>query len=191
MRRAGFVLVGGLSSRMGRDKALLRWHSEPLVEEVAKTVEQAAGNVALVGAPERYGMLSRRCLPDLHPGMGPLSGIEAALLSGRGDLNLVVACDMPALDAEWLAKLFEKAESSDSGCVAARDERGQIHPLCAVYRSACLGDIRAAIARNRLRMHDLLSDVGAVAFDFASKIPNVNTPDEWAQWKLVQQARQH
>ncbi|MBV9308230.1 MAG: NTP transferase domain-containing protein, partial [Acidobacteriaceae bacterium] len=38
MRAAGFVLVGGMSTRMGQDKALLHWRSQPLVERIAATV---------------------------------------------------------------------------------------------------------------------------------------------------------
>jgi molybdopterin-guanine dinucleotide biosynthesis protein A len=187
MRRAGFVLVGGRSSRMGCDKALLPWNAEPLVEQVAKTVERAAGNVILIGSPERYRELRRECLPDIHPGLGPLAGIEAALASGRGDWNLIVACDMPGLDAGWLSKLLETAEAGNLACIAARDGAGILHPLCAVYRKDCLSVIERAIARNRPRAQDLLKDLEAAPFDFPAMISNVNTPEEWIHWQHVQQ----
>jgi molybdopterin-guanine dinucleotide biosynthesis protein A len=188
MRRAGFVLVGGRSKRMGRDKALLPWNAEPLVEHVAKTVELAAGNVALAGAPERYRNLHRPSLPDLRPGLGPLSGIESSLASARGDWNLIVACDMPDLDAKWLSKLLDRAEFENLACVAARDGVGNVHPLCAVYRHDCLAAVQSAIDRRSLRAQNLLEDLKAALFDFPVAIPNVNTPEEWIACHQVRPA---
>ena len=83
MQAAGFVLVGGQSSRMGRDKARLRIGSGLLVEDVAGKLASCTASVTLVGPPERYADLPFECLPDLRPGLGPLAGIEAALVQLR------------------------------------------------------------------------------------------------------------
>jgi molybdenum cofactor guanylyltransferase len=191
MQRAGFVLVGGLSSRMGRDKALLPLNSKPLAEHIASVVEQAAGNVVFVGMPERYRGLSRECLPDLHPGAGPLAGIEAALASKRGDLNLIVACDMPGLSPEWLAQLMDQAELTKAACLAATDCAGQVHPLCSVYRSDCLAAVQSAITEKRFRLHDLLKELDAKTFELPVLIPNVNTPEEWALCQQTELVHPH
>ena len=53
MSVAAFVLTGGHSTRMGRDKALLPYGDGTLVERVAQVAQRAAGVVHLVGAPER------------------------------------------------------------------------------------------------------------------------------------------
>jgi molybdopterin-guanine dinucleotide biosynthesis protein A len=184
---AGFVLVGGHSSRMGRDKAFLRWHSRFMVEHVADQVASCVGKLALVGDPDRYGALGIDCFPDLHPGVGPLAGIEAALETKRGELNLIVACDMPDLETASLLKLLERAEMNDAQCLAARDENGLIHPLCAVYRSSCLPVIRGALEAGRLKLLDVLEELGAVTMEIGQRISNVNTPEEWSVWQ--QQAR--
>jgi molybdopterin-guanine dinucleotide biosynthesis protein A len=184
---AGFVLVGGHSSRMGRDKAFLRWHSRFMVELMADQVASCVGNVALIGDRERYGGFGIDCFPDLHPGLGPLGGIEAALESKRGELNLIVACDMPDLESASLLKLLQRAEMNDAQCVAARDENGLIHPLCAVYRSSCLPVIRGALEAGRLKLLDVLEQLGAVTLAIGQRISNVNTPEEWSAWQ--QQAR--
>src|SRR5438270_145203 len=74
MHVAGYVLVGGRSSRMGHDKARLRLpaHHLLLVESVAAKVQKVAGNVTLIGNSAAYRDLALECLPDLPRGIGVL-----------------------------------------------------------------------------------------------------------------------
>ncbi len=184
MRVAGFVLAGGHSSRMGRDKALLPWHSGSLVEDLAARVADAAGNVALIGDPRYYSHLALDCLPDLRPGQGPLAGIEAALESRRGELNLIVACDMPGLKPQWLRKLLLQMDETGAPCVATRDGAGVLHPLCAVYRGNCLAKVRNALDEGRLRLLDLMKDLETISLETEDTIWNVNTPEDWRAWQM-------
>ncbi|MGA8028070.1 MAG: molybdenum cofactor guanylyltransferase [Bryobacteraceae bacterium] len=183
MQAAGFVLVGGRSTRMGRDKALLRCNSSSLLEEVASKVAAAAGSVALIGEPERYAWLGWDCLPDLRPGLGPLAGIEAALESRRGEVNLIVACDMPGLETPWLLRLLAKTEETNAPCVVARDADRQFHPLLGVYKTVCLPAVRNALDHKRLKVSDLVRGLQAVTLDIGQTIRNVNTPEDWAAWR--------
>ena len=182
MQSAGFVLVGGDSSRMGRDKALLPLKSGLLIDEVAGKVADACGTVALIGEPERYRHLGIDCLADLRPRMGPLAGIETALESGRGELNLIVACDMPGLDTDWLRRLLRKARESQALCVASAERGGIVHPLCAVYRANCLPLVRKALNAGQLRVLDVLRQLGVATLEI-SAMSNINTPQQWAAYK--------
>jgi molybdenum cofactor guanylyltransferase len=183
---AGFVLVGGRSSRMGRDKARLPWNSRLLVQEVANAVSTIAGNVALVGEPQRYRDLGIECLPDLRRGLGPLAGIEAALASGRGILNMIVACDMPGLEAHWLSRLLQTARETTADCVVARDIGGALHPLCAVYHQNGLPQIRQALEAGELRLLDLIEKLATATVEIDKTISNINTPEEWSSWERAQ-----
>jgi molybdenum cofactor guanylyltransferase len=170
---------------MKRDKALLPWRSRSLVEHVAAQVASAAGNVALIGDPQRYGDLGLACFPDLRPGgMGPLAGIEAALETKRGELNLTVACDMPGVETSWLATLLDEARMKEAQCVATRERNGVVHPLCAVYRNSCLPKVRSALDAGRLKLLDLLEELQAVTLEIGKTIWNINTPEEWSDWQL-------
>jgi molybdopterin-guanine dinucleotide biosynthesis protein A len=182
MRAAGFVLVGGHSSRMGRDKARLQIGSRLLVEDIGAKVAEAAGRVALVGPPERYADLPFDCLPDLRPHLGPLAGLETALASGRGELNLITGCDMPDLEAGWLKWLLLTAWRTNSWCVVTKDAAGKIHPLCAVYRSECLPAVRSALDAGRLRLVDFIRELRAVEMPTTAVIGNLNTPAQLATY---------
>lgn len=182
MQAAGFVLVGGHSSRMGRDKALLPLKSGLLIQDIAAKVAAVADTVAVVGQPERYRHLGLDCLPDLRSGMGPLGGIEAALESGRGELNVIVACDMPGLETDWLHRLLLTARESDALCVASRERNGVVHPLCAVYRSNCLRTVQKALDAGRLCLLDLVRGLGASMLEISTTVWNINTPQQWAAW---------
>lgn len=184
MTRAGYVLTGGASRRMGRDKALLPYRGTVLAAWVASVVEEAAGSVSLVGGGKKYLHLGYPVLEESYGGMGPLSGIEAAL--GRGaDWSLVVACDMAGLDGGRLRELFDAAERGDALAVYGSGSGGRAEPLCAVYHRDCLPAVRQMLAAGELKVQTLLSRINALAWSagWLDQLRNINTPGDWASAK--------
>lgn len=184
MARGAFILTGGRSRRMGRDKALLNYHGLPLAAHVAAQAAAAAGRAWLVGPAERYGHLGYPCIEERFPGAGPLSGIEAALRSGLADWCLVLGCDMPGADAASLRRLLDFAETRGADAAVTTGEDGRPEPLCAVYHARLAPLAEALLREGRLAVHELLASIRWAAFPaphprFAA---NINTPAEWAQW---------
>jgi molybdopterin-guanine dinucleotide biosynthesis protein A len=183
MRRAGYVLTGGKSSRMKRDKALLPVDGATLVERVARAVSHVAGSVTLVGAPDRYAHLGLPVLPDEFPGCGPLSGIHAALAHSSADWNLIVACDMPNLDPAFLSWLFESSEEEAADVLLPAGPSGLPEPLCGVYHKRCLDSAEWALKKGRWKITEAFSSlrVRIVAAPESGVFENVNTPEDWAK----------
>ena len=97
----GYVLAGGKSSRMGRDKALLLLDGKPLVEHAVKKLKRLCASVSILAndtALKRWAPV----VPDNVTGFGPLGGIEAALASSKYPWNLIVPVDMPFLPTRLL-----------------------------------------------------------------------------------------
>lgn len=180
---AGFVLCGGASRRMGTDKALLPFHGRPLVAHVASRVAEATGTPpVLVGPVERFNTLGFEVVAEPEPGLGPLGGIDAVLGLRRADRNLVVACDMPAIEPAFLRQLL--AEACD-GAVDALIPRanGRLHPLCAVWRPSAAPVVASALADRQLRVHDVIKLLKINTFDANPVyLANANTPEDWLRW---------
>src|SRR6516162_9227963 len=105
---SAFILSGGASSRMGRDKGLLKISGQPLIVRIARLAEPLVSSVVIVGPPERYGTLGLRVIADRAFGdrgensilQGPLAGIATALAATSTPWNLILACDLPYLTRE-------------------------------------------------------------------------------------------
>ena len=179
MSRAGYVLAGGRSSRMGRDKALLPFRGGALGESVARVVEAAAGSVVIVGGAELAGYST---IPDLFPGEGPLGGILTALRHSRAHWNLIVACDMPELTPAFLAELLDAAEDADVDALLPAGPSGLAEPLCAVYHRRALRPIGEAFEAGIRKVTQALEGLDAVPYPVAemAQFQNVNTPEDWA-----------
>jgi molybdenum cofactor guanylyltransferase len=182
--RAGYVLVGGRSSRMGQDKALLPFRGATLGQYVAAVVAGAAGKVTLVGDPERYRFLGYPVLPDRYPGEGPLGGILTALAHSTEDWNLVLACDMPAVSPEFLVRLLGAAETADAEVLAPAGASGRPEPLCAVYHRRVFSRLEHVFARGERKMSLALTAVHTVILQAGGSggFENVNTPADWAAY---------
>ncbi len=179
--RAGYVLVGGKSSRMRRDKALLPWAGGLLAQFVARAVEIAAGSVVLVGSPNRYGHLGFPITPDLYPGEGPLGGILTVLQVSRAEFNLVTACDMPALSAGFLKLLLDAAAECDADILAPAGPGGRLEPLCAVYRSRARATLYEAFASGVRKVTAAFQGLRVTTLPVTDAEPfqNINTPEDW------------
>src|SRR3984885_5429439 len=97
----GFVLAGGRSTRMGQDKALLQLAGRSLVDVALDKLRVIGVNAPRIAAARSDLSSHAPVVPDLHPGCGPLSGIEAALEATTCPLNLFLPVDMPLLPAQF------------------------------------------------------------------------------------------
>jgi molybdopterin-guanine dinucleotide biosynthesis protein A len=155
---AAYILAGGASSRMGRDKALMEFGGTPLVLHIAALAEPLTGPPVIVGPPERYAKLNLRVVADDAPGLGPLGGIATALRDTRAPWNLILGCDLPLLSAEWLEYLIDRALRSAADAVVPYGASGA-EPLCAMYRKRCEAPFANAIARGVRRVTDALAEL--------------------------------
>jgi molybdopterin-guanine dinucleotide biosynthesis protein A len=168
-----FLLVGGKSSRMGRDKALLEINGAPLVRRAADILAPLASKITLLtSAPlpaeptdtNRYSSLGLPMQIDRWPNTGPLGGIATALAAAQNPWCLVLACDMPFITKEWLEFLLDRIAglecntdiSPQTDVIIAETKRGQ-EPLCAVYRSECAPTLAAALENGVRKVTDALA----------------------------------
>lgn len=182
----GYVLAGGLSSRMGTDKAFLEWRGEPLGSRVAGAVKHAVGSAVIVGDPVRYRPFGYPVIPDRFPRCGPLGGIHAALAHTAFEWNLILACDLPGMNGAGLQNLLNEAKQVASANEPSPDALlplldGQPQPLCALYNRRILSTIEQALTAGRLKITAALRSVSVVAFPWENErlFANANTPEEW------------
>jgi molybdopterin-guanine dinucleotide biosynthesis protein A len=147
----GFVLAGGRSARMGRDKALVPWGGTDLLGHALARLRAVTPDVRILcGGERRYVDRGVPVEVDRVPDSGPLGGVLAALEAAAGRAGLFLAVDLPFVPAGLLFRLLELADASDA--VVPVSPRGP-EPLCAVYRPECLPAVRAGMATGDLRMN--------------------------------------
>jgi len=132
----GAILAGGQSKRMGFDKAFLEINGEPLIAKVVRVFNEAGlSDCCIVGGDAKaFRSLGHICLPDMHPGEGPLGGIITALTSfmkqGKSH-GMIVACDLPNISKDFITEMILMSiEEPKSIVVPVLEERLQwMHAL--------------------------------------------------------------
>lgn len=183
----GFILVGGASSRMGRDKARLILQGRSFVERILEALGAITEQVKLVGAKTVDSSLKIGSVPDVYEGWGALGGLHAALAACRSEWAAVVACDLPFVTGELFRRLADLCEGSEAVVPLQRDGRRQ--PLCALYRvEPCEKRARELIEEGERRPRALLKRVKArlVSWEEMADLrgshlffENLNTPDDY------------
>ena len=186
----GFILTGGASSRMGRDKAALRLGGRSFVERVAVALAQITVRTSLVSSRHVEEDFGLPVFPDLHANCGALGGLHSALVHARAPWVAVVSCDLPFVTAELLARLASFI-SERTDVVAPLQPDGRIQPLCSLYaRAACLEACERLLSNNERRPRALLAEVRTRLVEFAEIsdlkgsaffFNNVNTPEEYEE----------
>ena len=186
----GYVLAGGKSTRMGRDKALLEIGGKPLIQSAANLLKALTERVVILGPTEKYGFLGLPVLPDLVPSRGPLSAIYTGLERSGTAVNLFLACDMPLMEGTFLKLLLERAPLADA--VLLRLDDGSLEPLCAVYNRSCLPTVQANYEGQRFKLSDLFpelrthylteADLQVLGLD-RRVFTNLNDPGDLEQWE--------
>jgi molybdenum cofactor guanylyltransferase len=154
MKAGAIILSGGKSSRMGTNKALLKFHEKTNIERIKDELQHVFDDIILVtNDPETYQFLNIKSVPDQFPGSGPLAGIHAGLEASDYEENFIVACDMPFVSAELAVNLVKALKHHDA-VVPVSD--GRKHPLFAAYQKRVAGEAEKCIEEGTLRIKHML-----------------------------------
>jgi molybdopterin-guanine dinucleotide biosynthesis protein A len=198
MAVSGVVVAGGMSRRLGQDKRKLRLWGDAgptLLEHTLGVLAPLCDELIVVlNDPEQWPQLPARLTPDVFAEAGALGGIYAGLAAANNPVALVVAADMPLLNAELLRAMLTMPREYDA--LAPRSPQAgatrnalAIEPLHAVYRQTCLAPLRTTLEAGKRRITDFLAQVRLSIIEaetIARYDPhgytflNVNTPEELA-----------
>ena len=160
------VLAGGMSRRLGRNKAVELFDGETLVRRAIGRMRQVAGNIMVVANDENR--IAELGLPDdvtavidEHPGKGPLAGIYTGLNASSTEWSVFCACDMPFLSPHLYRALLSNRDTYDA-VVPIVD--GRPEPVHAAYSRACLEPIREKLAADDLKIAGFFQDVSVRYF---------------------------
>ena len=181
----GLVLAGGRSSRMGEDKAALRAGGRTQLEQaMALLAPHVARAFVSVRKDQRSDPLRAgfEQIEDTRADLGPIAGIIAALERFPDSAWLVLACDLPLLDAATLEFLVRE-RAAERLATAFRSSHDTLpEPLCAVWEPASRAALAAYVARGKSCPRKFLSgaDVHLIDEPNPRALDNANTPEEYA-----------
>jgi molybdenum cofactor guanylyltransferase len=181
----GLVLAGGHSSRMGRDKARLRYHEESQLDRTASLLAAVCDRVFVSCRSEQLDRYSDSGIPtiaDNYLDMGPLSGLFSAQRHASGAAWLVAACDLPFIDEPVIAMLAKARNPYRFATAFIAGDKGRPEPLLSIYEPKSRRRLleRHAAGNDSLRSFLMDSRVQLVEAGEPSKLCNVNDPHEMA-----------
>ncbi len=179
---------------MGRDKAMLPFGDECLLQRVVRIVGEVvpASHIVVVSA-------ANQVLPELPSEVvvahdsrserGPLEGLAAGLaaLPPQVEAAYVTACDAPLLSPAFMFRMLELL--GDFQIAVPRDSE-HLHPLSAVYRRSVLAILQQGLAANQLRLQNVFEDACACEIPVEDlrtidpqllSLRNINTPEEYRE----------
>ncbi len=173
------VLVGGRSSRFGRDKLIELVDGSPMVTVPINALRSVFGpRVAIVGQCDPHiAGLADTVIEDPYPDLGPVGGICAALQHAKSDI-FVCAGDLISIDQVTINTILDSSvKSHESLAFLAQTEH--LHPTIGVYRADSEEYFKSAINDQKLKLGMVLDR------DSICRVPvnpratrNINRPED-------------
>lgn len=193
-RISAVVLAGGGSTRMGKNKALLRIGDKQIIQMIVEVLQDLFDEILLVTRnPSTFHMLDdvRFVVDEIDtPKKNSLIGLYSGLLNASHDYIFIVPCDMPFLNREFITHMVETLDGED---VKVPMIGSHFQPLHALYRKTCLPFIKKQLDEEHYKIVDFYDhvlvrpvcetqikqlDPGLRGFT------NINTESEYQQAKL-------
>jgi molybdopterin-guanine dinucleotide biosynthesis protein A len=148
---SGYVLAGGRSSRMGRDKALLHFDGRTLAERAVEVLAAVCERVRIVGAQPELGAFAET-VQDEFAGCGPVGGLEAALRDSAHAWVMVLPVDLPFLPAGMLHAWASAPGQGAEARVRYLEGGGFAQPLIAMLHRSVLPEVQTALRGGEYRV---------------------------------------
>jgi molybdenum cofactor guanylyltransferase len=179
---SAYVLAGGKSSRMGRDKGLMEIEGKYMVTFILDLLAELGIETKLIAHQKGYKELGHRVIPDLIPEQGPMGGLHTALEDNKKAYILLLSCDMPFLPKEAVQKLLGTVRDQE---IVAAEINGRMNPLCAIYKGELKEKVKVNLASGKLRMQEFIKEcqheivgMDELVDQAPKRFLNINTPED-------------
>ncbi len=180
-----YILAGGKSSRMGKDKGLLPYQESTILANIIKVARELSNSIYLVSEHESHKQFNLPLLADLHPALGPAGAIDSLLQHSKHPLNLVLSCDMPCIDVDNILYIFSHMASYDMA-ISTLGKFSEAFP--GFYASYCKEKWHLLVSSGIYTMRELISNFDSIFVDgkdIVERNPNfyrnINTPEDYNQ----------
>jgi len=181
----GLVLAGGKSLRMGQDKGMMKWHGKAQRYHLVDLLKVFCPAVYISCRPEQQEGIDPGYwpLPDYKTDVGPLGGVMAAFQQNHDCAWLVVACDLPLIDAEAINHLIIHRNSNLLATAYINPFDGLPEPLITIWEPAAFPVLQAALSEGNASLRKTLmrNEIALVRPLDPNILMNANTEDEAAR----------
>jgi molybdopterin-guanine dinucleotide biosynthesis protein A len=141
---------------MGTDKSLLPLAGKPLIQHAVDKLHRICAEVHILSSNPTLAAYAP-LVPDIHPGCGPIGGLEAALEHSPHDWNLILPVDVPFLPTailqNWIAAVTAPGETAR---VAMFFADGRTQPAVCLLHKQIAPSVAAAVALGEFKLLPVL-----------------------------------
>jgi len=158
----GLILCGGKSSRMGKDKGLLKLEAKTWAQTAVDKFIELNIPVKLSVNKDQYAEYSsvfpveNLIIDDDSLSLrGPLLGLLSGHLKNPDDSIFLLACDMPLMETDVLKQLLHHCKENTTGDAFVFTNNGEPEPLCGIYKSSGLSAVLSMLQSGQLSKHSM------------------------------------
>jgi molybdopterin-guanine dinucleotide biosynthesis protein A len=188
----GIILAGGKSSRMGKDKALIKYGDETFMSNSLKKLNELFDETIVVADNVgKYNIKNVKIINDIYTGKGPMGGIHAALKAAGNDWIFVIPCDMPMWEPHLAEEILKHRLDNDIVVPLFNNRK---EPLFALYKKTCIPKIEECLKNNIIKVIELYPLVRTNYFDLGNiytmeecskSFLNINTPEDLHKLRIM------
>ncbi|WOI39079.1 molybdenum cofactor guanylyltransferase [Alteromonas sp. CI.11.F.A3] len=183
----GVVLAGGLSSRMGEDKALLKRDERDMLTYTADLVSSLPIERLLISRNEATTVSYQsnkyadnyKVVNDVVANIGPLGGIYSVAKQSNADALIITPVDLPLLRKDDLEQLIAKGTSAKRPAYFSHHYLPLFLPLTTEVRQYLEGVVKGQVAQRSVNTMCTNFDAIEVSPENNARLTNVNTPAQW------------
>lgn len=173
----GIVIAGGKSSRMGQNKALIKYRGIRLIDNAIEILKNFTDSI-IVSSNEGLTGVKYPIKADEFNNLGPIGGLYSCLLASETDCNIIIPCDVPNISVNLYKELLADCEKFDAVIPVLPD--GKYEPLVACYNKSIIPLVEGAIRAIDYKMVNLINkaNVKFVRVEDVMQFKNINTPND-------------
>lgn len=179
MMPTGIVLMGGLSRRMGADKAELYYQGRSFVTIAIEKLNSLCERVYLSVNEQQASNYQNSTLIDRYPDQGPLGGILTALEHTETSL-LILGVDLPLITPSSLEMLID-AHNDHKGVTAFYNDAAQRwEPAVSVWDASVKQQLQQYFESGERAIQEFLDQIDAqklMVLD-PEEFTNINSPED-------------